>query len=126
MKAKILFIEDDPNQIIIYKTKFKTEGFGVAHAWDGVEGMKAAKGKKPDLIFLDILLPGENGLEVLKKLKKDEATKHIPTVLFTNLSDKITRKEALKMGAVGYFVKTDVSLNDLITFTKKTLKLKGK
>jgi CheY-like chemotaxis protein len=119
MKPKVLFIEDDGDQIVLYGKKFGMEGFEFMSAIDGPAGIAAAKEKKPDLIFLDILLPGENGLEVLKKLKKDPATKPIPTVLFTNLSDKISRKKSKEMGAAGYFVKTDISLNDLVGWAKE-------
>jgi two-component system alkaline phosphatase synthesis response regulator PhoP len=98
------------------------EGFEFFYAGNGAEGMIAAKNKKPDIIFLDILLPDENGLEILKKLKKDETTKDISTVLFTNLSDKISREEGIKLGAVDYFVKTNISLNDLVSWARKHVK----
>jgi len=119
MKPKVLFIEDDPNQVDLYKTKFELEGFDFSYAENGADGMLAAKKKKPKLIFLDILLPDENGLEILKKLKNDEVTKGIPTILFTNLSDKISRDEGIKMGAVDFFVKTDITLSDLVDCARK-------
>ena len=120
MKPRVLFIEDDRDQISLYKTKFELEGFDFLCAGSGTEGLAIAKEKPPGLIFLDILLPDENGLEVLKKLKKDEDTKGIPTVLFTNLSNK--REEGMKLGAIDYLVKTDITLKDLIRWTKENIK----
>lgn len=123
MRPKVLFIEDDFSQVGLYGKKFEMEGFEFMSAGDGKEGMAAAKEKQPDLIFLDILMPGENGLEVLKKLKKDKTTKGIPTILFTNLSDKISRKKSKEMGAVDFLVKTDISLNDLVVKAREHLKI---
>jgi CheY-like chemotaxis protein len=122
MKQKVLFIEDDCDQIVLYKTKFELEGFDFLCANTGTEGIALAKEKKPGLIFLDIIMPEQNGLDVLKKLKKDEDTKGIPTVLFTNLSDKDSREKGIKLGAVDYFVKTDITLKDLIRWTKENIK----
>ncbi len=122
MKPRVLFIEDDRDQVNLYKIKFELEGFDFFYAYEGAGGVAAAKDKNPGIIFLDILMPDENGLEVLKKLKNDPETKKIPTVLFTNLSDKNSREEGIKMGAVGYLVKTDISLKDLIAWTKEHIK----
>jgi len=122
MKSKVLFIEDDRDQLSLYKIKFELEGFDFLSACNGTEGIAIAKENKPGLIFLDILMPDENGLDVLKKLKKDEDTKGIPTVLFTNLSDKDSREEGMKLGAVDYFVKTDITLKDLIRWSKENIK----
>jgi Response regulator containing CheY-like receiver, AAA-type ATPase, and DNA-binding domains len=122
MKPRVLFIEDDRDQVNLYKTKFELEGFDFLYAYNGTEGMVIAKEKKPGLIFLDILMPDENGLEVLKKLKKDKDTKEIPTVLFTNLSNKTSREEGMKLGAVDYLIKTDITLKDLIRWTRENIK----
>jgi Response regulator containing CheY-like receiver, AAA-type ATPase, and DNA-binding domains len=120
MKPRVLFIEDDRDQVSLYKIKFELEGFDFLNAGNGTEGMAMAKEKEPGLIFLDILLPDQNGLEVLKKLKKDAGTKEIPTVLFTNLSNK--REEGIKLGAIDYLVKTDITLKDLIRWTRENIK----
>ena len=122
MKPRVLFIEDDRDQISLYKTKFELEGFDFFYACNGAEGTVMAKDKKPGLIFLDIIMPDENGLEVLKKLKKDEDTKGIPTVLFTNLSDKASREEGINSGAIDYLVKTDITLKDLIRWARENIK----
>lgn len=122
MKPIVLFIEDDPEQVVLYKTKFEMEGFKVFFADNGTDGVAMAKEKKPGLIFLDVLLPHENGLDILKKLKKDELARGIPTVLFTNLSNKNTRDEGLRHGAVDFFVKTDITLKELVAWAKKNAK----
>jgi CheY-like chemotaxis protein len=122
MKPIVLFIEDDKDQISIYKTKFELEGFVFCHAANGSDGIAAAKANRPNLIFLDLVLPDENGLDVLKKLKRDDDTKDIPTVLFTNLSNQSSREQGEKLGAIGYLVKTDINLKDLIYWAKENVK----
>jgi DNA-binding response OmpR family regulator len=118
MKPRVLFIEDDFNQAVLYKTKFQLEGFEFLRAENGKEGLAMAREKNPDLIFLDILLPDESGIEVMKRLKADEKTKVIPTAFLTNLSDRISHDEGVGMGAVDYFVKTNISLKDLVAWAK--------
>jgi len=121
MKSKVLFIDDDRDQINVYKSKFELEGFDFFYAENGTEGIALAKEKKPRLIFLDVIMPDESGLEVLKKLKKDVDTQGIPVVIFTNLSNKSSREDAIRFGAVAYLVKTDITLKDLIDWTKENI-----
>lgn len=122
MKPTVLFIEDDKDQVALYKTKFELEGFDFLFAYNGKEGLAIAKQQQLGLIFLDIILPGENGLEILKQLKKDAKTKNIPVVLFTNLSNENSKEEGKKLGAIDYVVKTDISLKELILMAKENIK----
>jgi len=122
MKPTVLFIEDDNDQVILYKTKFELEGFNFFSASNGTDGLALAREKQPGLIFLDIILGDESGLDVLKNLKKEKDTKDIPTALFTNLSTKSSREEGRKLGAIAYFVKTDISLKELVQWTRATMK----
>ena len=122
MKLTVLFIEDDKDQIALYKTKFELEGFDFLFACTGQDGLTIAKDKQPGLIFLDIVLSEGNGMEILKKLKKDAKTKNIPIALLTNLSDNNSREEGKKLGAIDYVVKTGISLKELIQMAKEVIK----
>ncbi|MBI4711191.1 MAG: response regulator [Candidatus Omnitrophica bacterium] len=82
-KKKILFIDDEPDQIMMISLRLKKNGYAVISAMDGEQGLKKASEEKPDLILLDVLMPGIDGLEVCRRLRKDPATKHIPIVATT-------------------------------------------
>lgn len=113
-KAKILFIEDDPEQIFLYTTKFKLEGYNFISAKDGTEGLKLAEKENPDLILLDILLTDENGIDILKKLKINKKTKNIPVIIFTNYTKGETIEQAKAFGAVDYIIKSKVVPSEIV------------
>ncbi len=105
---KILIIEDDPNLVELYQTKFQMEGFAVETANDGSAGIERSKTVNPDIILLDILMPNVNGFEVLKELKKQEETAEVPVIVYTNLgtSDSDEKRElAFSLGAEDFLVK---------------------
>lgn len=115
MAKKILLIEDDIYLLNIYATKLNEAKFEVITAESGEAGLELAKKEKPDLILLDILFPGKiGGFEVLKNLKADATMMNIPVLLLTNLKDNKTISEGLKLGALGYFTKTDTTPDDII------------
>lgn len=114
-KAKILIIEDNKMLLDIYITIFEKEGYAVITAQTGEEGYALIIEKTPNLILLDILLPGKmNGLDILRKLKADEATKNIPVLIMSNLSDDKTISEGLSLGASGYFTKSQAYPDDIL------------
>lgn len=123
MKPKILLIEDDKDQVSLYKTKFEMEGFNFVFAYDGQKGLAIAEQENPDLIFLDIILFKMDGLEVLRQLKNNPKTKDIPVVLLTNLVKKSSLEEGEKLGAVGYVIKTDITLKELARMAKEIIKI---
>ena len=106
-RSTVLLIEDDPDQIFMYQSKFELEGFELFSARGGDEGIALAKSHKPDAILLDLVLIVENGLDVLEKLKQDNETKNIPVVILTNLVKKEAMDKAKNLGAVDFIVKTD-------------------
>lgn len=83
--AKILIVEDDETLVKMYKRKLEHEGFEVAAAYSGGEGLIAAPKEMPDLILLDIMMPAVDGFEVIRKLKQENKTNKIPIVILTNL-----------------------------------------
>ncbi len=82
-KKKILFIEDEPDQRLILAMRLKKDGFTVLEAENGLKGLEKAVKEKPDLILLDIIMPGIDGLEVTRRLRKNPVTKGIPIVTAT-------------------------------------------
>lgn len=108
-QINVLFVEDDPDQVMLYLTKFMIEGItpiATDNEWDA---MHYLIGGGFDAVLLDILLRNESGLDILKAIKKDERTKHIPVVMFTNYTEKEIRDQAKELGAVDFIVKSDVT-----------------
>ena len=122
MKNKILIIEDAETLRFFLSRKFKGEGFDIEEAVDGEEGIKKAKESKPDLILLDLLLPGIDGFEVLSILKKDSRLESIPVIIISNFSQEEAVKRGLKLGAIDFLVKANLSLNEIAERVKKVLK----
>lgn len=125
-KKKILIVEDDKTILSMYTSKFEGEGFEVVGAESGSDGLELARKEKPDLIMLDIILPGLDGFTVLKELKDDKKTAKIPVVMLTNLSTDEDRKKGEKMGATDYLVKASLTPAQISEKIKKILKFNYK
>ncbi len=111
--SKILIIEDDPVFQQTLQEFLRADGFEVASAVDGEEGIELVREKSPDLVLLDIILPKKNGYEVIAELKKEPTTKNIPIVLLTNLGGTQDVEKALELGATTYLVKSDYKLEEV-------------
>jgi DNA-binding response OmpR family regulator len=111
---KILIIEDEKVLAEMYQEKLEKEGFKVLWAFDVKEGIELAKREKPDLILLDILLAGENGISFLKKQKEIQEISEIPVIAFSNFDDPRARKEATELGVKEYLVKTNYTPRQII------------
>lgn len=122
-KVKVLIVDDDAFLSGIYATKLELDGFEVATARDGEEGLKAAMREKPDLILLDVLMPKLDGFEVLKRLKADEETKKIPVIMLTNLGQKEDIEKGLQDGAVDYLIKAHFVPAEAVDKIKKVLNM---
>jgi len=118
---KILLVEDDPDQILIYQSKFELEGFFMMVADNYKDAMKFALDDNPDLILLDLLLRDENGLDILTELKKNSKTKKIPVIVFTNFNTEKTKDKSLKLGAVEYIVKSQITPSKIVEKVKGIL-----
>ena len=112
---KILLVEDDQFIREMYQAYLGGKGYTVAVAADGDEALGVAKSFHPDLIFLDIMMPKKNGLEVLKILREDPSygCTTCRIVLLTNLGDN-TIGQKFERQIDGYAIKADISLSDLI------------
>ncbi len=107
-KKRVLIIEDDVTLVEMYKEKLKMESFRVATATDGKKALARVK-QGTDIILLDILMPGINGFEVLKKLRSEAETKDIPVIVLTNVGSELTDQDkdfALSLGATDYMIKS--------------------
>jgi DNA-binding response OmpR family regulator len=118
---KILFVEDETALQKAFGTILKDKGYDVISALDGETGLKLAKEVKPNLILLDLILPKVHGFEVLKKLKEEKETQHIPVIILTNLEDMENVGKALELGAMSYLVKAQYSLEEILEKIKKAL-----
>lgn len=116
--ARILIVEDDPYVRDFYSRLFKLGKYDVLILPDGLNAVETAKKEKCELILLDIMMPGENGLEVLKDLKLDEETKNIKVAMLTNLEDDESRHKAYKLGAIGYIIKSEADPKVLLDKVK--------
>jgi DNA-binding response OmpR family regulator len=104
-KVTILIVEDDNSFRQVYLDIFKAEGYNVLIAEDGEIGLDLAKEKEPDLIILDLVLPGLHGFEVLKRIRSDAVTKDIPVLVATVLGTYVDIQKGLELGATDYMVK---------------------
>ncbi len=118
---KILFIEDDADQIMIYKNKFSLEGLELISVEDNKNIIETADKEKPSLILLDLLLGNEDGLDILKKLKEEAATKNIPVITFTNFDTPETRNKSVQLGAIDYIVKAQITPSQMVEKVKRIL-----
>ncbi len=122
MPAKVLIVEDDPLISRMYQTVFKFEGFDVAIARNGEEGLAKVKEEKPKMILLDVMMPKMSGLEMLEILKSSPATKDVPVVVLTNLSGMSDAERALELGAVKFIVKSKNKPKQIVAQIKEILK----
>lgn len=102
---RILIIEDEKDLAELLVFNLEKEGFTAKCAFDGISGLAVAKADSPDLVVLDLMLPGLLGTEVCKALRKDPATARIPVLMVTAKSDEIDRVVGFEVGADDYIVK---------------------
>lgn len=124
---KVLVIEDDPMLLDMYKEKLKMEGYRVATASDGKKALVRIK-QGADLILLDILMPGLNGFEVLKRIKTDGETQDIPVIVITNVGSETTHQDkqfAISLGAADFMVKALHTPDEVVARVEEILKEKA-
>lgn len=115
MSAKILVVDDIAPNVKLLEAKLTREFFRVITAMSGPEALEKAKNEKPDVILLDIMMPGMDGFEVCERLKADPATHHIPVVMVTALTDIADRVRGLEVGADDFLSKP---VNDLALMSR--------
>jgi DNA-binding response OmpR family regulator len=111
---KILIAEDDEFLSSLLKNRLQRDGFAVQIARTGEETMAALKAIRPDLVLLDIILPGKLGFEILEDVQKDTKLVKIPFMVMSNLGQDDDIRKAKDLGALEYFVKSRILIDDLI------------
>ena len=122
MSKTILIVEDDKFLRELIVQKLIREKYEVIEAIDGEQGIKKIKEEKPDLILLDLILPGIDGFEVLARMKDDPEISSIPTIVLSNLGQKEDVEKGLKLGAVDYLIKAHFTPGEIIEKIRKYIK----
>jgi len=99
MKKKILIVDDEPGIVRLLTTRLKVKGYEVFEAYDGLEGVKIAIKKIPDLILMDIKMPHGGGIRAFERLIQIDSTNEIPVIFMTAFPTKEITAQVLKMGA---------------------------
>lgn len=105
LKQKLLLIEDEEDIAALIKIQAEMSGFKIFIETDGLNGLRAIEREKPELIILDIMLPGLNGLDVCRKVKNNPELKHIPIILISAKSEELDVVLGLELGADDYVTK---------------------
>ena len=118
---KILLVEDDQFLSNLLKVRLQRENMEVILAQDGEEALKRLADSRPTLILLDLILPKKSGFEVLEKISTDPQLKDMPVIIISNLGQTSDIQRGKELGAVEYFVKAKISIDDLILKIKEFL-----
>ena len=105
MERTVLIIEDEKLIIVSTQMVLEAAGFRVESATNGEEGITKARDLRPDLVLLDIMMPGIDGWETLTRLKRDAETSEIPVIIFTAREHARGHQKSTEMGAADYFRK---------------------
>ena len=105
MKKKILVVDDEKDIVELISYNLEQEGFAVIKAYDGQMAWERVKTAKPDLVVLDLMIPGIHGLEVCKLIRRDAATETLPIIMLTAKSDQVDKILGLELGADDYVTK---------------------
>ena len=124
IRKKILIVDDELVTLLPLKRSLESEGYIVIEACDGYEAIKKSKSEMPELIILDLMMPGMDGIEVCSQLKKDSLTEKIPIIMLTARDEVSDKVKGLEMGADDYVTKP-FHLNELIARIRNILKRSG-
>ncbi|MFW0837597.1 MAG: response regulator [Candidatus Komeilibacteria bacterium] len=121
-KRTIVLVEDEEILSNMYKMKLIKSGYEVQTANDGKAGLDLIKKVQPDVVLLDIIMPKLDGFAVLEALHQEDITKDIPIILLTNLGQEEDIKRGKELGAVGYYVKANLTPGELVDKLNKFIK----
>jgi len=103
--ARILIVDDSPTEVHVLSQMLMTNGYITISASNGEEGIQVARDEIPDLILMDVVMPGMNGFQATRKLSRDLMTKDIPVIIVTTKNQETDREWGLRQGACDYLVK---------------------
>lgn len=113
MAYRILIVEDDDFLRSLAVTKLEQEGFVMEIAANGEDGLTKTLTTPPDLLILDLMLPGVSGFDVLQKVRENESTKKLKVIVFSNLGEETDIKKCLDLGVNEYLIKSNFTLDEL-------------
>ena len=103
--SKVMVVDDSPTERHFLSEILTKQGYQVIMAESGEEAMEKAKAHKPDLILMDVVMPGLNGFQATRAITKDDATKHIPVIMCTSKGQETDKVWGMRQGARDYLVK---------------------
>ncbi len=118
---KILLVEDEDFIRELYMRQLTKAGFSVKSAVDGQSGLDTLKNETFDLLLLDIMLPGMNGLQLLREFKTQNPNSQMITILLTNLGQESVIKEGFELGAQAYLIKASYTPDQVVNEVKNAL-----
>ncbi len=125
-KGKILIVDDEPDLRMMFKDILETQGYETDEAEDGIQCLEKMSQEKYDLVLLDLMMPKMDGMEVLSRVKQDEAKYgKIPIVILTNLTSDVVIKEGFERRADGYLIKTELTPEQVIKEIEEILNAKS-
>ena len=119
---KILIVEDDAMLSKVLAESLKDEKNEVIIVENGLNVVDEAISISPNIILLDLVIPGIDGFEVLKELKEESKTKNIPVIVVSNLSQESDVRAVKSLGALKYFIKANSSMSDIVQYVKNIIK----
>lgn len=121
MSKQILIVDDEQDILDLIKYNLEAEGYHTLLARDGVQALKLAQTGSPDLIILDVMLPGKDGWQVMRELRQNSDTKNIPVIFLTARSSEIDEVVGIELGADDYIIKP-ISIRKLLARVKMVLR----
>jgi twitching motility two-component system response regulator PilH len=103
--ARILIVDDSPTDTKVFSSVLEKNGFVVLTAGTAEDGVEVARSELPDLILMDVILPGMNGFQATRALSRDPATQHIPIIIVSTKNMETDRVWGIRQGAKDYLVK---------------------
>lgn len=103
--ARILIVDDSPTEVHVLKTWLEKGNFEVLTAESGEEGLDTARSEKPDLVVMDVVMPGMSGFQATRQLHKDPTTANIPVLIVTTKDQETDKVWGMRQGAADYLVK---------------------
>ncbi|HSX39631.1 MAG TPA: response regulator [Candidatus Saccharimonadales bacterium] len=121
-KKIVLLVEDDHDICLLYSEVLQEAGYTVSDAGDGNSGLRKAINEPWDILLLDIMLPGQDGLHVLKHIKDQDSLKNKPVILLTNLGSESIISECFSLGASGYLIKSEITPDKIVSEVNSILR----
>src|SRR3990172_7568843 len=120
----VLIVDDEPLNLNVLEAYLHGEGCRITKATNGADALRSAAETPPDLVLLDVMMPGMDGLEVCRRLKEDDKTRFVPVVIITSLDQRDDKINALQAGADDFITKP-VDRSELLARARSLLKIKS-